>query len=570
MILLQPTSPSRSSDATPHVKYIPVLPSTTIELCLAQFWSSPGPTTISVKVKFHGILTSATGNTVWFPGASGFARVDLVSGIRREELAYSASIDTLRKFVRPTETSISPLKSRDVLPDSTQVHQAILTYVFKSPEGGISVTPRFPKFNDQLYDSAFENFCFIVYDANKRVISFQDIYPKEIKLSEGTYTFKAQILSRFHDVLEKHLTIPLVLDISVKSITLSTFSSFPDVVTNGATNYKKKTLARAGDRDVVWVSVPDDKSYPKDAKAGDILLGKLDVLGGSRKLEGSTLVSLAVVVPPAPSAQEKEKEAVEKEKDDATVLKESIRDLEITHLKKLADSPHRTALLEKLLAEHKRHLPLLQAALEISAKDASKPAFPDITALEKVLEAAATVLDACDLKELAMYFGVKSDLSVDGEKLKRKEMERIRDAVVGALAWKTWALRESLVRLEVVKTSETVKVADLLKSFDESLAQWAQWIIDPPTTDGRYLLTWVWRQRRKGLYGGAIKAVNKYLGENKNIETASTLAYAGEGGVWKKLTEAKKILLEELGWECWRKYEEKWGTVKIAKDWAPF
>lgn len=67
-------------------------------------------------------------------------------------------VDTLRRFIRPKDFQISPLKERDVLPDDRQIHQLSLTYEFKSPcSGDVSITPRFPKVNNYLYDAVFEN-----------------------------------------------------------------------------------------------------------------------------------------------------------------------------------------------------------------------------------------------------------------------------------------------------------------------------------------------------------------------------------------------------------------------------
>lgn len=82
--------------------------------------------------------------------------------------------DTLRRCIRPTaDYKITPLKSRDVLPDTKQVHQLELTYEVKVAEGDSTITPQFPRMNEVLYESTFENFCCIVFDAQKRSLSYQ-------------------------------------------------------------------------------------------------------------------------------------------------------------------------------------------------------------------------------------------------------------------------------------------------------------------------------------------------------------------------------------------------------------
>jgi len=47
------------------------------------------------------------------------------------------------------------MKSRDVLPDSKQILQLILTYEFKLSDS-TNVTIRFPSLNNYIYDAAHE------------------------------------------------------------------------------------------------------------------------------------------------------------------------------------------------------------------------------------------------------------------------------------------------------------------------------------------------------------------------------------------------------------------------------
>ena len=80
-------------------------------MCLAQFWSSPGRTNVSIEVKFHGILCSVSGSTSGGLGASsgsggdlvylnsgnhGFARVDVSAPIRKEVVSPSVSLGMYR------------------------------------------------------------------------------------------------------------------------------------------------------------------------------------------------------------------------------------------------------------------------------------------------------------------------------------------------------------------------------------------------------------------------------------------------------------------------------------------
>jgi hypothetical protein len=82
-------------------------------------------------------------------------------------------IETIRRFIRPSEaSSIVALKSRDIHPDSKQSHALELTYTFKL-SGDSSVTPHFPKLKNILYESSIDNFCTLLFDNYKKLLSFQ-------------------------------------------------------------------------------------------------------------------------------------------------------------------------------------------------------------------------------------------------------------------------------------------------------------------------------------------------------------------------------------------------------------
>jgi hypothetical protein len=99
---------------------------------------------------------------------------------------------------------------------------------------------------------------------------------------------------------------------------------------------------------------------------------------------------------------------------------------------------------------------------------------------------------------------------------------------------------------------------ETLKKFDESLCSLAQWLpTGNPTSDGRYLLLWEWRQRLKKLYGQALKLVNKYVGESKNMEGESRVS-------WNELVIVKKDLIKLIGVDLWDRYEQKWSTLKSS------
>ncbi|KAJ3043557.1 tripeptidyl-peptidase II Tpp2 [Rhizophlyctis rosea] len=611
---------SSSSEESTYTKLFPVLSNVALEVCLAQFWSSLGKTNVSIELKFHGILAAVSvatsgglgsssgsgGDLVYLnSGNHGFSRVDLCAPVRKEVVSPSVSFDTLRRFIRPTESQISPLKSRDVLPDSRQLHQLVLTYSVKLTDAGsgTNVTPRFPKFNDVLYDAAVESFALIVFDSNKRSLSYQvgkalDIYPKAVKLSDGTYTIRVQIQSASVETLDKYTSTVLTLDVSLsKSLSLTTYSRLGHAVTGtteGDAAFKKKVLQR-GERTVFWVGSELSGGLPKDAKQGDLLVGKMEVQGGEKKADG-TLYSVAWIVPPEAKANEEGGGSGEKEppKEDAVLLKEATRDLQIGWLKKMKKEESREALMKQLEGEYPDHLPYWMAKLDVlseavdKAEKSSGGGGSPSDLLKQVVGVSERILEIVDERELAVYFGTKHDTANGGEKEKnlKKENERRKEAVVSAYQAKGRAVKELIVGLEKKdregKTDDATKDAPttkspypsiytptlptdipiLLTTLDTTLTSLSKWVdSSPPTGDGKYLLLWSWRQRRKGLYATALKGVNKWAEDKKN---------AGDGEVYRKVLGERRELLRGLGWGVWEGLEERWGAVRVREGWAPF
>lgn len=69
-------------------KQFPVVGGVTLEICLAQFWSSLGNHKVSLEITFHGVQIAnnvAGGSGISINGSNAFTRLDIVSSIRRED-----------------------------------------------------------------------------------------------------------------------------------------------------------------------------------------------------------------------------------------------------------------------------------------------------------------------------------------------------------------------------------------------------------------------------------------------------------------------------------------------------
>ncbi|KAJ3146766.1 tripeptidyl-peptidase II Tpp2 [Geranomyces variabilis] len=584
-----------AEDQNLYRKLFPVLPSVTLEVCLAQFWSSLEPSEVDVEITFHGIscavsgchqsglsATSGSGSELSIVNAAGgFARLDLIAGIRKEQVSAGISLTTLRRNIRPASNTISALKSRDVLPNGKQLHQLVLTYnvTVSEAESGVEITPTFPAYNSVLYDAWVESFTCIVYDNNKQELSYQDIYPKGVKVKDGTYTVRVQIISSSVEELDKLVAMAMVLDQALpKPTTLTAYKTLAAAAKEDKEAAFKTPVLQRGERTVAFVPL-DGVTRPKDAKAGDLLVGKLDVVGGAdRKVDGGALYAFGLVVPPEkPKAKDAEKKP-EPTADETTQIKEAVRDLEIGWIKKLKDDKARTALFARLEGDWPTHLPLRVARLEHLANkadeldlasltdrkgaDARREAIPEslITELDT---AAKKILSLVDEPVLRQYLGGEEKSTKllptgDNENSRAArakisaEMQVQKAAVVLAHSWlallATWGGR-----------TDAATTAAALKSL-------ATYLPDPATNNASYLTAWSRHMRVAGLQGEVLKTTSKWLNEQASkISDEKQRKYA-IAAVEREREEA----LRELGWTVWERAEQETRLVRHPNDFTLF
>lgn len=160
-------------------------------------------------------------------GASGIQRIDLTS-LHREELVPTIQLKTASMVLKPTETKISPLTSRDVLPHGRQIYQNLLTYILnlsKPQEVAFSL----PLLNNVLYESEYESQLFMCFDSNRRQLLCGDAYSGNnfYKLTKGEYTIKVQVRHEKKDLLEKINDATLTASFKLAStLSLDFFNSY--------------------------------------------------------------------------------------------------------------------------------------------------------------------------------------------------------------------------------------------------------------------------------------------------------------------------------------------------------
>lgn len=559
----------------------PVLPNVTLEvfsdliqLCLAQFWSSLESSKVTISLKFHGIQCSVSSGASASYGAvgssggcdllinagiNGHSRIDVYSGLRLENFVPKITFgtdfsnsDQLSKVYRPTEESfIRPLKSRDVLPDGRQAHELQLTYKLEIMESS-TVLPKFPRFNNVLYDSSFVNFGLYVFDSNKKAISFQDIYRKPIKLSEGEYTFVAQLVHHDVPTLMQLKGMNMVLETTLsKPVSPPLFKKFSDTLDPAAKFYKSSMLGR-GDRSVFFVGDLPAGSLPKEARPGDTLTGELCITLDETKIEGK-LFTVTYIVPP--EFKDKKGDSVVDKiaiKEPSEKLKEEIRDLEISYLKKMDFGQHNLHFC-RLEEKYRGNLQVYRTSLEFLVEKIGKPD-ADSSAVYAALESVSRkVLGLIDEGWVAQYFGVERDPNDASERNKTERVENELKRTCLSLCY------ESQCTLEVYRRSliNDPNLPDFKsKSFDALLLKFMRFTPDA-ISKPNYLRLWIMQQRGLKNYAKCIAAISKFESDPKSKKTSA---------IYRIICDEKVQIMKLLGWDLWVDYEAKHNLMRFPAE----
>ena len=530
---------------------------TTLEVTIAQFWSSLGDSTLKMELIFHGIeikTNSGSGNGssgangVVIDGAAGTVKVVARAPLLGEKIKPSAKLDTVRIPLRPTDAGVlAPLRApRDLLPGGRTIHSLLLSYKLSLPEGG-KVTPKVPLFNRYVYDSEIEAQMSFTCDENKQLLGVGDIYPDAITLKKGEYTVQLALRHEDPAVLEKFRTLPMLIERKLENAI-----QVPVYTTNGNAVLGKDAVSKerplcAGEAVALFLGpVPDDK-MPKDATSGRSLVGSFSLGQTSAGKDAPGALSMTYLVPPkkadvtttAPAAPAAAAADGSGSTTTATApssleigLFEAVRDAEVKFLSGMkTDTEEAQAAYSRLLIElnekYKNHLPLLREPLKrLSTKPAPERATPET--VSAIISAADTVLAAIDTTELAVFIAAKCPDESEGAAERKKEMDEKKSAVVEALAAKCSGLLEK----------EDSKDCD---EFEACYAQLRRWV--DPVADASHAPLAAKREERAGRTALALKALEKSVNPDDKPAT-------------KEVLERREELLRALGWEHWA-YMEK-------------
>lgn len=156
--------------------------------------------------------------------------------------------------LRPTESKIKPLTSRDVVPDGRQIYQNLLLYtlhVSKSQE----VSLHAPMLSDVLYESEFESQLWTLFDNKKMFIGSGDAFSgsKFIKIEKGEYVIRLQVRHEKRELLEKVNEILMLATFKLATpISVDTFASHKNAI-HGSKKLSSVVMNR-NDRQTIFVA----------------------------------------------------------------------------------------------------------------------------------------------------------------------------------------------------------------------------------------------------------------------------------------------------------------------------
>ncbi|KAF5831376.1 Tripeptidyl peptidase II-domain-containing protein, partial [Dunaliella salina] len=257
-----------------------------MEITLAQFWTSPGTSSLSGDLSFHGVTIPHVGaDGLAIDGAAGVSRVLVHAPLRNERVKPEAKLTHVHIPVRPVAPSggkaslMEPLATgRDTLPNGRIIYRMVLTYKFTPAESGKhKVTV--PGLNTHIYDNALESQMTMIQEADtKRMIRIDDAYPEFFQLTAGQEV-EIRLALRHDDteLLERLSDKALVIERKLESpITLPMYGDKRAAVTSTGSTVNEQLL-RAGDSMPLYLGAAPDAKLPKDASAGRLLVGKLSL-----------------------------------------------------------------------------------------------------------------------------------------------------------------------------------------------------------------------------------------------------------------------------------------------------
>lgn len=449
-----------------------------LEVCIAKYWSNFGEVPLQYKVKFRGFRSNKAHS---MHSANGIHRIDVTS-LLSEEAQPSVALKYSVVVLKPTETKISALTKRDVIPNQRQIFQNVLTYnlhLAKSQELSLQA----PLLSSVLYESEFESQFWMLFDSNKMMVQSGDAYSgtSYFKLDKGDYVIKLQVRHEKKDLLEK--VNEAVIQASFKlanTLNLDIYKSFNNAVLSN--NKKITTLPMiAATSKSVYIAPLTAEKVTKNAVAnsswfeGQIIFAKEEM---GRKVDTH---NFQYIITEGPAVKKANGGAPKETKSKLDEYKEGLRDYQCQMIAKLEGEDAESLYNEVLSANPGfvgAHLALIQSietptgtdlknqlpfAFSKQLRDAAADVEDLRAKLVKVGKLAGLVIEGINQEALLAYYGLKSDNRPDAAKIKQ-QMDKQKQQLLEAYVKKSTVLGKLSLINELQQ--ETSEVVNLNEDFD--------------------------------------------------------------------------------------------------------
>mmetsp|Transcript_25624 Transcript_25624/g.86099 ORF Transcript_25624/g.86099 Transcript_25624/m.86099 type:complete len:1061 (+) Transcript_25624:421-3603(+) len=375
-------------------------PERTLEVCISQDWNSLEDCEMTCDVNFKAGGSPVTGGVV-LRGTRSVAKVELGSpGWASAGSTVAAPLAKLRKWrrpLRPIKSSIVALSdsSRDEWTQSKRYYDLNLEYSWTHPAGASDgVTLRFAG-DELIYDAPFDGQHAKITDDRGKVLAWRDSRVfGEAKGFDAGRKYTATLTVRHDDsaLLEQlrdaecWIEMPLAKDVCV-----------PAYATRQAAYAGDKRLKardarlKPGEQDrCAFLAPPAESDLPKDAAAGDVLLGTVSYARSPSLSEGSARrasEALMYFVPPRSQKTAEKDKPKKKTEDDSDKDKDAAPSDTAAALKSLPTA-FGSAVLDAFMADasNSTAVGLLQASRQKALQTLADATFDKQLEILKTLD----------------------------------------------------------------------------------------------------------------------------------------------------------------------------------------
>lgn len=513
----------------------------TLELCLAQFWSSLGPSRLQASLEFFGITLP---NELSLDAHKIAHRVEVSSYLRTMEIDIKCELTKFEKTLLPSSAEIKVHNDdRNKTLNGASTFEAIVEYKFTLDTTIDKFYPIVPVLSSILYESEFESQQVRLYDSHKQLIKTFDAWPeaRKIKLTKGDYLLRLQIRHENSTLVEQWRERPIVITGALpKKITLSHYGTLNHALIDSGPKNQKKKISFGQTWPFFISTALFEKEVPdmKDIKA-DRLVGVLqycDVHNKPTGIRGEKVgaIPLTVNLTFTPKKKENLKPKI---LDD---LRTKLLDQNIEFLQKaIKDKEIKDDELEAVIDNlDSNYLPVLNLKLN----------FAQERKYDRIPLIADQIINSIDKQALAIYFGtqtknkaVKEEQENEDPELakKSKEMQRQKDSLAAALHAKLSYMLKS------GQNQDTKDIMDQLRSWVD-------------TTEEKYAVSDIKYERQHKRVGNVMKKLTKMINDNSNSKNV------------KELYEIMTEILKEQAWHHWIVYNEEQKAKRFPPSYNPF